>query len=362
MPHSSCTLLAEIKYRNQPIRLFNKDAAGESSKEVWISFDDISKVVTKNSSRAGPRNELLAAWKETDKVRTFTAKTDVGQEEILCISQTHLNKLIFEAGSSDAFAEWITKSINAEMEKIYTIAAEAPLTKELNTLKQELEKWRGGKQDTVYILNFYPYDDGIYKIGLTDKIERRVADLNTGTPSEIIVEYNRDCGNKRIVEQMMHYVLEKYRVNPNKEFFRIPKHIAISLLDSVVDFIDGMHELMSSRAKGGGVTEGRHDVELMSPKMFTEARAVDAPVIDESGEINKIINSFSVLSINRIRSSILPDLSPIYPKAVPYAHPEPPRGRKGHQKQAGEAQYSYFSGTNDPATPQNDERKHKWFW
>ena len=249
MPPIKCTLFAEIKYRSNNIRLLYKIADPQTSHELYVSFDDLAAVMNKGKY-AENRKNIITDYKNKSKQAcivndNIVVKSDASvSENLSVISHGILFKLMVEAKASDSFCDWITKAINNEVELLST----NKLNREIDELKSELNKWKSGKQDTVYILNFYPYDDGIYKIGLTDKIERRVADLNTGTPSEIIVEYKRDCGNKRVTEQIMHYVLEKYRVNPNKEFFRIPRHIAIGVLDNVVDCIDGMHNLLSSHA------------------------------------------------------------------------------------------------------------------
>lgn len=237
-----CVLFAEIKYRSTNLRLLYKIAEPQTSHELYISFDDLTAVMSRGKY-AETREKVITDYRS--KTKQACIFVDASATIVLpVISYGLLFKLMVEAKASDSFCDWITKAINNETE---TLSANR-LNREIDELKAELDKWRNKKQDTVYILNFYPYDDGIYKIGLTDKIERRVADLNTGTPSEIIVEYKRDCGNKRIIEQMMHYILEKYRVNPNKEFFRIPKYLAITLLDNVVDYVDGLHKLMADNA------------------------------------------------------------------------------------------------------------------
>lgn len=227
----NCIHITELKYHNKPINVYQK----VDSSEIWISFDDITNVLSH-----GKNTDLLDEWKKSDKIKRIIANS----EALSAISYASLFKLLSDVKASDAFCEWIAKHILDAMSSV----ASNKLNDQIDELKAELDKWRNHKQDTVYILNFYPYDDGIYKIGLTDKIERRVADLNTGTPAEIIVEYKRDCGNKRVIEQIMHFILEKYRVNPNKEFFRIPKYIAISLLDNVVDYVDGLNQLLSNAA------------------------------------------------------------------------------------------------------------------
>jgi len=336
-----CAKFAEIKYQGKTLNLLHKLGDNASPlPELWIPFDDIAGILSRGN-HAESRADLLSAWKDCDKVKQVHI-ADVAS--LPAVGQNSLFKLIYEAKASEAFCEWLTKNINIELEKLMKAEATIPLKQEIVDLTAELDKWRGGKQDTVYILNFYPYDDGIYKIGLTDKIERRVADLNTGTPSEIIVEYKRDCGNKRIVEQLMHYILEKYRVNPNKEFFRIQKHIAVGLLDSVVDYVDGLHELMSEQAKqarGGVIADGG------------------------GGDLTHMIDSFKTVSVNRARSFILPDLThaaahpaaPLYPQAAPFAHPLPEYTQFGAAAQ--------WNGLNPPppAQAKKAEKQHRWpFW
>ena len=394
MPHTKCELFATIKYRSNSVRLFTANSTNaknlpnspNSRAEIWISFDDICGFAPKNSansansaSNENSANKAYAHieknWRASDKVKKFkiinsTASTNSTANNstannstannstayIEVISQYNAVKFLAEVGASETATEWLHVHISAEIETRARNAIEDAKNKEIADLRAELDKWRGGKQDTVYILNFYPYDDGIYKIGLTDKIERRVADFNTGTPSEIVVEYNRDCGNKRIVEQMMHYILEKYRVNPNKEFFRISKQTAITMLNSVVDFVDGMHEIMSAEANNKG----------------------------EDTEIDSMINKFASLTVSKARSTILPDMraqAPVHtyapaPNLYPSLdfdnhHNNHNNHHNNHQNhhpqwntpspQVNMGQYSHF-GDDSPNPSITAQKKHKKGW
>lgn len=87
----------------------------------------------------------------------------------------------------------------------------------------------------VYIL-FNPLMDGIVKIGsTTQSSEKRAIQISkgTGVPVAYQVVYEEHVSDCRAVEQRLHQIFVAYRINPNREFFRIPLKEAIRALQQV---------------------------------------------------------------------------------------------------------------------------------
>jgi hypothetical protein len=88
----------------------------------------------------------------------------------------------------------------------------------------------------VYVL-MNPALKGQVKIGMTtNSPDQRAAELSTtGVPHQFVVVYAelvRDCER---VERLLHDRLEKVRVNPNREFFRITPQAAVRAVLEVAE-------------------------------------------------------------------------------------------------------------------------------
>ena len=75
----------------------------------------------------------------------------------------------------------------------------------------------------VYVLT-NPTMPGLCKIGFTKNMpDKRAKQINaaTGVAMDFIVEYAYPCYNGHDLEQEVHGYLDSYRVNKNREFFRV---------------------------------------------------------------------------------------------------------------------------------------------
>ena len=78
--------------------------------------------------------------------------------------------------------------------------------------------------------------DGVIKIGYSNDPERRRHELSgdTGVVSPFQIEYSYRVKNARKLERHIHEALNKFRVNPNREFFKISTEQAISSIRHVI--------------------------------------------------------------------------------------------------------------------------------
>lgn len=84
----------------------------------------------------------------------------------------------------------------------------------------------------VYVLT-NPVMPGLVKIGRTaqDDAKTRIAQLyTTGVPVPFTLEFAGKVNNEPEVESALHTAFNPYRVNPNREFFRIDPEQAIAIL------------------------------------------------------------------------------------------------------------------------------------
>lgn len=81
----------------------------------------------------------------------------------------------------------------------------------------------------VYILSNSAMP-GLIKIGHTTRaVDERIAELNsaTGIPTPFIIEDYFESTDPQSHENILHKLLERYRVSSNREFFRVTKEEAI---------------------------------------------------------------------------------------------------------------------------------------
>ncbi len=89
----------------------------------------------------------------------------------------------------------------------------------------------------VYVLT-NPEMPGLVKIGKTsrEEVQQRLTELySTGVPVPFDCEYAARVSDSAKVENAFHTAFEPYRINPNREFFRIDPEQAIALLTLLAD-------------------------------------------------------------------------------------------------------------------------------
>lgn len=116
--------------------------------------------------------------------------------------------------------------------------------KELEYTKKELQKksictvnkWYNVEPcDTVYA--FRNKDDPYIKIGKTENIKKREDGYTCGNRTSEIF-YFRKCHSCKLTEKVLHHILDKYRLDRNREWFNISEELAIYTIDMVCNFLD----------------------------------------------------------------------------------------------------------------------------
>ena len=101
------------------------------------------------------------------------------------------------------------------------------------------------KTGHVYIIQ----TDGGYKVGKTKDINNRVKGLQTGNNNEIKVVFDFNTSNSDLLEKIVHYILDRYRCNSNREFFDCdPEYIKriITVVGSTIDTLKSCYKHISN--------------------------------------------------------------------------------------------------------------------
>lgn len=88
---------------------------------------------------------------------------------------------------------------------------------------------------------------GVVKIGYTERtVEERLQEANIGgtwsPPTNYTVEFAKFIKNAHKKERILHKLLDLFRINPNREFFRVPLE-TVRLYFDLMDGNDWSHDL-----------------------------------------------------------------------------------------------------------------------
>ena len=104
----------------------------------------------------------------------------------------------------------------------------------INLQKLKTKKWYDSEPgDTVYAIKI---KDNLIKIGKTKKIKDRETHYVCDQVGNMF--YIKKCYNCDLTEKVLHHILDKYRIQNNKEWFEISNELAIYIIDLVCDFLD----------------------------------------------------------------------------------------------------------------------------
>ena len=94
------------------------------------------------------------------------------------------------------------------------------------------------KEQYVYIMSNASYDDDVFKIGWTSRHPlHRISQLNTGAPTPFIVELVIVTLEGCKLEKQIHTHLKQYRMETNREFFKISKDTLREIITNELNLV-----------------------------------------------------------------------------------------------------------------------------
>lgn len=128
----------------------------------------------------------------------------------------------------------IDTNANEISKKIYD------LEKKIKEQEQELIKYKEiRKPGYVYVIQ----TDGGMKIGYTkNTVSKRIKGLQTGNVNDIKIIFDYPTSNAELLERCVHYILDKYRYNSNREYF----NCNIEYIKTVIKIIGKVMDILKS--------------------------------------------------------------------------------------------------------------------
>lgn len=108
-------------------------------------------------------------------------------------------------------------------------------------VEKKLHKAASAESGFIYVMRSAAHDKDLFKVGLT----RRTADIrateltrNTSSPDHFLVVEEWWVSDCVLAERLIHDDLAKYRINPNREFFKARYSIIFSSISKIISQID----------------------------------------------------------------------------------------------------------------------------
>jgi phage anti-repressor protein len=204
----------------------NKGNAMKTIKSNFVENEDYktSFVPKEKSSWGGSNSDLVMLNVDTFKSLCMLAKTEKGKE-----IRKYYVKL------ENIFNKIINDEIQQSKLELEQSKKELEQSKrELVTLKRlKAKRWYNQEPgDTIYAIKI----DDIIKIGKTKNIKKRESYYTENQTGDIF--YIKKCHNCDLSEKVIHHILDKHRLENNKEWFDISDELAIYIIDIVCNFLD----------------------------------------------------------------------------------------------------------------------------
>jgi prophage antirepressor-like protein len=203
--------------------------------------------------------DLLEIKNIRDTIKNFNNKqrcvvltdTAFGKKEITFLTEQGLYKVLMRSRKkiAEQFQDWVCEVVE-EIRKKGKYDLEEKLKEHqqlLQVTQQELVKYKEKTYEEIektgHIYVIKTDAQGSYKVGKTkDAVNKRIRGLQTGNVDNIQVLLDFKTSNPDLLEKNVHYILDRYRCNSNREFFDCD----INYIKTVVEICGNMLNTLKS--------------------------------------------------------------------------------------------------------------------
>lgn len=197
---------------------------------IWFRLVDITNIL-KYKSRKDVIRVIDKKYKKSLKNIDTNQEIDKQSPDTIYITESGLYKLIIKSRMkvAEKFQEWLVEDALPKLRQYgkYNVDVKtqtkikklnhkiALLAKSNKKLKQNMTKNKYPKGMYFYVLK----DDGMYKIGYTTDLTKRLATYNTGKANKAVYSYYKKTDCAKEIEECMKALLNEYIYKSNKEFY-----------------------------------------------------------------------------------------------------------------------------------------------
>ena len=209
-------------FENNPIGILQETI--NNKKVYWFKAADIGNALKLSNIRVSIQNY------DEDEKGVRKAYTIQGEQDTIYLSSQGVYRLLYNSKKDIAkkFRKWagnilddiifnesieLKKQLHEKQELLDKKELELIRYKEYSLTYEEVEK-----NGHIYIISTDKL--GIYKCGRTNKsVQKRVNGLQTGFVENIEILFDYKTCNEVLLEQIVHFILDRYRSNSNREHF-----------------------------------------------------------------------------------------------------------------------------------------------
>jgi phage anti-repressor protein len=220
----------------------------------------------------GRKEETIMLNVDTFKNLCMIAKTEKGKEirkyyikmEEIIIEytkeqlQTQSERLQMQLKAKEQQSEQLQTQLQMQLK-----AKELQLEEKEQELVRYKEKTYEEIQKTghIYVIK----TDGGYKVGKTKDVNSRIKGLQTGNVNNIEVILDFKTSNSDLLERIVHYLLDRYRCNSNREFFDCDVEYIKLIIKIVGDTMDTLKSTYQHISKEELINKLNYIKEIPGP-------------------------------------------------------------------------------------------------
>ena len=198
---------------------------------IWFRLADITNILKYKSRKDVIRDMIDKKYKKSLKNIDTNQEINKQKPDTIYITESGLYKLLIRSKMkiAEKFQEWLVENVLPKLRqygkyevdiktktKIKNLNHKISLLTKSNTkLKQNMTKNKYPKGMHFYVLK----DEGMYKIGYTKDLTKRLATYNTGNANKASYTYYKKTDCAKEIEECMKALLNEYIYKSDKEFY-----------------------------------------------------------------------------------------------------------------------------------------------
>lgn len=252
--------------------------------------------------KANDIGELLDIKNIKDTIKNFNSKQKLGVvltdphgrlQETNMLTEQGLYKILMRSRKpiAEQFQDWVCEVIEEirklgkydleEQLKLKDIETQKLLEekeKQLQEKELELVKYKEKvyeeieKTGHIYVIK----TDGGTKVGKTkDAVKKRIKGLQTGNMNDIQVLLDFKTSNADLLERTVHYILERYRCNSNREFFDCDVEFIKTVVETsgkVIDTLKSCYQQITKEEILAKLSENGININLEHSEYKSESK------------------------------------------------------------------------------------------
>ena len=228
------------------ILVYNKNNISfiiDNTNIIWFRLADITNILKYKSRKDVIKDMIDKKYRKHLRDIVTTQEIDRTQSDTIYITESGLYKLVIRSKMkiAEKFQEWIVEDAlpklrkygkyeldNKIKHKIDILNNKIKILKKNNTiLKNNMTKDKYPNGYHIYIIK----DNGLYKIGYTKNLKKRLSTYNTGKANKCYYIYYKKTECAKEIEICMKAFLNRYIYKSNKEFYNCSEKIIINVIN-----------------------------------------------------------------------------------------------------------------------------------